>query len=301
MTSDERIGFIGLGLMGHGMAKNIREAGYPLTVLGHRNRAPVEDMLGRGAVEARTAREVAERSSIVFLCVTASPQVEALVRGPDGLAAGMAPGGIIVDASTSDPTSTLALAAELAPKGITFVDAPLSRTPKEAWAGTLDTMVGCDETTFARLKPVLDTWAGRAIHIGRTGDGHKMKLINNFIAMGYAGLYAEALTLAAKSGLTPRQFDSVIRGGRMECGFYGTFMTYVLERDRDAHKFTLVNALKDTRYIEAMADAAGIANPIGNAVKNYFAIAVGTGRGDDYVPMISDVVAGLAGTRLDGG
>jgi len=299
MSDGERIGFIGLGLMGHGMAKNILEKGYPLTIMGNRNSAPVEDMVGRGATEVRSAREVAENASIVFLCVTASPQVEALVRGPDGLAAGMKPGGIIVDASTSDPTSTLALAAELEARGITFVDAPLSRTPKEAWAGTLDTMVGCDEATFARLKPVLDTWAGRAIHIGRTGDGHKMKLINNFIAMGYAALYSEALTLAAKSGLTPTQFDSVIRGGRMECGFYGTFMKYVLERDRDAHKFTLVNALKDTRYIEAMADAGGMANPIGNAVKNYFAMAVGTGRGEDYVPMLSDVVAGLNGTRLD--
>jgi hypothetical protein len=266
--------------------------------MGHRNRAPVEDMVGRGAAEARTPREVAQASTIVHLCVTASPQVEALVRGPDGLLAGLEPGGVIVDASTSDPTSTLALAAECAERGVTFVDAPLSRTPKEAWAGTLDTMVGCDEAVFARLKPVLDTWAARVIHIGRTGDGHKMKLINNFIAMGYAALYSEALTLAAKSGLSPAQFDSVIRGGRMECGFYGTFMRYVLERDRDAHKFTLSNAAKDTRYIEAMADAAGMANPVGNAVKNYFAVAVGTGRGDDYVPMLSDVVAGLNGTSL---
>jgi hypothetical protein len=299
MADAERIGFIGLGLMGHGMAKNILEGGYPLTVMGNRNRAPVGDMVGRGAREARTAREVAESSTIVFLCVTGSTQVEALVRGPDGLGAGMKPGGLVVDCSTSDPTSTLALAAELAAVGVTLVDAPLSRTPKEAWEGTLDTMVGCDEATFARLKPVLDTWSGRAIHIGRTGDGHKMKLINNFIAMGYAALYSEALTLAAKSGLSPRQFDSVVRGGRMECGFYGTFMTYVLERDRDAHKFTLVNALKDTRYIESMADAAGMANPVGNAVKNYFAYAVGGGRGDDYVPMLSDVVAGLNGVSLE--
>jgi len=296
--ADERIGFIGLGLMGHGMAKNIVEKGYPLTVMGHRNRGPVEDMVRRGAREVRTAREVAENADVVFLCVTGSAQVEALVRGPDGLAAGMARGGSIVDASTSDPTSTLALAAELAQRGVTLVDAPLSRTPKEAWEGTLDTMVGCDEATFARLKPVLDAWAARVIHVGRTGDGHKMKLVNNFIAMGYAALYSEALALAAKAGLSPQQFDGVIRGGRMECGFYQTFMRYVLERDRDAHKFTLRNALKDTTYIEAMAGAAGVANPIGNAVKNAFAIAVATGRGDDYVPMLSDVVAGLNGVSL---
>ena len=102
----ETIGFLGLGLMGHGMARNIVEKGYALTVAAHRNRAPIEDLVSRGAVEVRTPREVAERSSIVFLCVTGSPQVEALVRGPDGLKAGLRPGSVIVDTSTADPTST---------------------------------------------------------------------------------------------------------------------------------------------------------------------------------------------------
>jgi 6-phosphogluconate dehydrogenase (decarboxylating) len=111
------------------------------------------------------------------------PQVEALLEGEAGLKAGAKPGLVIVDCSTSDPTSTLRIADGLAPLGVTLVDAPLGRTPKEAWEGTLDTMVGCDEATFARLKPVLDTWAGRVIHFGRTGEGHKMKLLNNFVAM----------------------------------------------------------------------------------------------------------------------
>ncbi len=299
MTSKaERIGFIGLGYMGHGMAKNIVEKGYPLTVMGHRNRTPVDDLLARGAKEARTPREVAQASTIVFLCVTGSQEVESLVRRPDGLRAGARPGTIIVDTSTSDPTSTLALADELAAAGVTFVDAPLARTPKEAWEGTLDTMVGCDDETFARLKPVIETWAGRITHIGKVGDGHKMKLINNFIAMSYAATYAEALALGQKVGIEPNRIDSVIRGGRMSCGFYETFMTYVLARDRDAHKFTLRNAYKDMRYLEALADSVGLSNPMGNATKNAFATAVNTGRGDDYVPMLSDIVAELNGTSL---
>ena len=246
----ETIGFIGVGLMGHGMAKNIVEKGYALTVMGHRNRTPVEDLLTRGAKEAKSPKALAEASSIVFLCVTGSRQVEAVVRGPEGLAAGLKAGSIIVDCSTSDPTSTMALAAELATQGIILVDAPLSRTPKEAWEGKLDTMVGCTDEVFARLKPVLDPWAGRVIHIGGTGDGHRMKLLNNFVSMGYAALYSEALSLAQKVGITPQRFDSVVRGGRMDCGFYQTFMTYVLERDRDAHKFTLQNGLKDMTYLE---------------------------------------------------
>ncbi|MFO1146919.1 MAG: NAD(P)-dependent oxidoreductase [Alsobacter sp.] len=294
----ERIGFIGVGLMGHGMAKNIVEKGYALTVLGHRNRAPVEDLLKRGAREADSAKGVAEASDIVFICVTGSPQVEAIVRGAGGLKEGLRPGSLVVDCSTADPNSTLALAAELAPLGVTLVDAPLSRTPKEAWEGTLDTMVGASPEVFARIRPVLETWAGRVVHIGDTGDGHRMKLLNNFLAMGYAALYAEALTLAQKVGISPARFDSVIRGGRMDCGFYQTFMRWTLEGDRDAHKFTLANAFKDMRYLESMADAAGLANPMGNAVKNSYALAVARGGPEDYVPMLATAVGALNGVDL---
>ena len=294
----ETIGFIGLGLMGHGMAKNIVEKGFPLTIMGHRNRTPVEDLVARGAREVEAPHEVAESATIVFLCVTGSKEVEALLFQTDGLIAGARKGLIIVDTSTSDPTSTERIATALADQGVTFVDAPLSRTPREAEAGTLDTMVGCNEATLARLNPVLQTWAARITHVGPVGNGHKIKLINNFISMGYAALYAEALALGKKVGLEPQLIDSVLREGRMSCGFYSTFMRYVLDRDREAHKFTLHNAFKDLRYVEAMADAAGLANPIGNAVKNGFATAVNLGRGEDYVPMLSDIVAELNGTSL---
>jgi 3-hydroxyisobutyrate dehydrogenase-like beta-hydroxyacid dehydrogenase len=297
-ASGERIGFIGLGFMGHGMAKNIVEKGYPLTFLGRKNRKPAEDMLARGAREAGTSREVAEQSTIVFLCVTGSREVETIVRGPDGLMEGLKPGSLVVDCSTSDPVSTMALAAALSAIGVEMVDAPLSRTPREAWEGTLDTMVGASEQTFARLKPVLETWAGRIVHIGGTGDGHRMKLLNNFISLGYAAIYSEALALAQKVGISPARFDSVIRGGRMDCGFYQTFMRWTLEGDREAHKFSMANGLKDLTYLESMADAAGIANPLGNAAKNAFAGAVAMGGRDDYIPMLATHVGRLNGVDL---
>ncbi len=292
MGAKETVGFIGVGLMGHGMAKNIVEKGYPLAVMAHRNRQPIDDLVARGAVECGSVREIAERSSIVFLCVTGSPQVEAIVRGPDGLKAALRPGSVVVDCSTADPTSSTALAAELAEAGIAFADAPLSRTPKEAWEGKLDTMVGASDELFERIRPVLETWAGRVIHIGVVGDGHKMKLLNNFLSMGYAALYAEALVLGAKVGISPQRFDSVIRGGRMDSGFYQTFMGYTIDGNREAHKFTLSNGLKDLRYLESMADAAGMANPVGNAAKNAFAGAVATGGSgaENYVPHLVDFV-----------
>jgi 3-hydroxyisobutyrate dehydrogenase-like beta-hydroxyacid dehydrogenase len=294
----ERIGFIGVGLMGHGMAGNIVDKGWPLTVMGHRNREPVENLKGRGAAEAASPREVAERSDIVVLCVTGSPEVQAIVQGPDGLAAAGKPL-LIVDCSTSDPSVTIRLAAELAPAGITLIDAPLGRTPADAQAGTLDVMVGGAPEIVERARPVLDAFAGRVTHTGPTGTGHTMKLLNNFLSMGYAALYSEALALGAKAGITPQLFDSVIRGGRMDCGFYQTFFKWVLERDRNAHKFALRNGLKDMTYLASFANSVGLANPVGAAVRNSFALAVGTGHGEDYVPMLSDVIAELNGIRRE--
>ena len=297
-TASERIGFIGLGFMGRGIAKNIVEKGYPLTVLGRSNRAPVEDLARRGAKEVKTAREVAASSTVVFLCVTGSKEVEAIVRGADGLKDALRRGSVVVDCSTSDPSSTVALAAELAPLGVDYVDAPLSRTPKEAWEGTLDTMVGASDAVFARLKPILDAWAARVVHVGGAGDGHRMKLLNNFVSLGYAALYSEALALSQKVGISPQRFDSVIRNGRMDCGFYQTFMRWTLEGDRDAHKFTIANAFKDLRYLEAMADAAGLANPMGAATKNSFALAHAAGGAEDYVPMLATHIGRANGVDL---
>jgi 3-hydroxyisobutyrate dehydrogenase-like beta-hydroxyacid dehydrogenase len=181
-----------------------------------------------------------------------------------------------------------------------LVDAPLSRTPKEAWAGTLDTMVGADPQVFARVEPLLQTFAGRIVHLGATGTGHRMKLINNFVSLGYAALYAEALTLSQAVGITPPMFDAVIRGGRMDNLFYQTFMEYTLRGDKEAHKFTLTNAFKDLRYLESMADDAGVSNPMGNAVKNSFGLAVQLGGPETMVPMLPEWVAGLSGVSLKG-
>jgi len=109
--------------------------------------------------------------------------------------------------------------------------------------------------------------------------------------MGYAAIYSEALMVGAKAGLSAEVFDAVIRNGRMDCPFYRTFFQYVIERDRNAHRFTLRNALKDVSYLSGFAQALGVANPIGAAVRNSFALAVASGHGEDYVPMLSDLVA----------
>lgn len=286
----EKFGCVGLGLMGQGMAKNIVEKGYPLTVVAHRKRAAVDDLVTRGAFEAASLEDLARRCDVVFLCLTGSPEVAAAVAA---MKPGLAKGAVVVDCSTSDPTVSLRLAVELTEIGVDFVDAPLSRTPKEAWEGTLDCMVGARDASFARVQPIIATWAAKIVHIGAVGDGHKMKLLKNFISFGYAALYSEALALSRKVGIPVTEFDKVIRGGRMDCGFYQTFMGYALEGNREAHRFTLGNAYKDMRYVESIANAATVATPMASTVKNSFALAMATGGDgpEDYVPHLSDFIA----------
>lgn len=290
----ESIGFVGVGLMGHGMAKKLLEAGHPLSVITHTNRAPVADLVERGASEANSLENLGSASSIIHICAPGSPEVERVVST---LIKSMKPGSVIVDCSTSDPNSTIALAGRLKDAGFHMADAPLGGTPVQAENGELSTMVGADEDVFERIRPVVAAWAQAIVHIGPIGAGHKMKLLNNFLSLGYAALYSEALALGEKVGVSDAQFDSVIRGSRMDCGFYQTFMECVVGGNREAHKFTLKNALKDLKYLESMADNATLANPIGNAVKNSFALAISAGHNgpQDFVPHLAEHVKKLNG------
>ena len=292
MTDRPHIGFIGAGLMGHGMAKNLVEAGYPLSVLAHRNREPIDDLVSRGASEAKSVAAIAETADLVYLCLPGSPEVEAAV-GAILDAKGKAR--TIVDSSTANPVSTGTLAARCEAAGVTFVDAPLSRTPKEAWEGNLDLMVGASEQVFAAIKPILDVVGGRVVRVGEVGAGHTMKLLNNFLSLGYASIYAEALAIGAKSGVSAEVFHSVIGGGRMDCGFYQTFMDYVVGGNPNAHKFTLRNSHKDMRYLVSLANESGIASNVSSVVKNGLATAEALGHGGNYLPTLADTVAELNG------
>lgn len=298
MSDKPVIGFIGLGPMGHGMAANILKGGYVLHVKGGRSRAPVDDLVARGAIEAASPRAMAEVCDIIHLCLPNSSQVEAVIRAEDGIIAAGRKGLIVIDATTADPVSTVALAADLEAAGMHMVDAPLGRTPKEAAAGMLDAMVGADDAVFARVQPVIDCWAGSITHIGPVGAAHRMKLIMNFIGMGYAALYAEAVVLGSKVGLAPQTVRQVIGGSRLSNGFFETFMKYTVDRDREAHRFSIANASKDVRYVASMAADAGVVNIMGAAIKHYFTHVEAIGKGEDFVPMLADHVGRLNGIDM---
>jgi 3-hydroxyisobutyrate dehydrogenase-like beta-hydroxyacid dehydrogenase len=294
-----RIGFVGIGLMGHGIAKNLVAKGYPLSLRVHRNRKPAEDLLAAGAKEAASYASMAQNADIVFLCVTGAPQVEEVVFGKDGLAGGAHPGLLIVDTSTSEPATTTRMRNMLAQKDVRFVDAPLARTPVEAEAGRLNIMVGADDDTFAQLKPVLSDFCENIIHAGPPGHGHILKLINNFMAQAICTATAEACAAAAKSGLSLARLHQVISAGAVNSGLFQMIVGKILESgDLSGLKFTLSNAAKDLRYSTHFTESLMLPSVVGEAVHQSLVIANALGFGDKYVPSLVEAQEKLAGVNI---
>jgi 3-hydroxyisobutyrate dehydrogenase-like beta-hydroxyacid dehydrogenase len=296
-----RIGFIGIGLMGHGIAKNLVIKGFPLTVRVNRNRAPLADLVAAGAKEVKTNADVARNADIVFLCVTGAPQVEEIINGKDGIAAVAHKGLVVVDTSTSEPATTAKMREALAEKGVRFVDAPLARTPVEAELGKLNIMVGADDATFAELKPVLAAFCENIIHAGPAGHGIVLKLINNFIGQAITTATAEALAAAAKSGLSIRKLHEVVSAGAVNSGLFQMMVGKMLDGgDLTGLKFTLVNAMKDLRYYTHFAESLPVSAIVGEAVHQSLVNANLMGFGDKYVPSLIEAQEKLNGIKIVG-
>ena len=294
-----RIGFIGLGLMGHGMARNIVTKGFPLTVRVHRNRKPLEDILAAGAREVATNAEVARNADIVFLCVTGSPQVEAVVYGGDGLLEAAREGLMVVDTSTAEPASTAAIRMDFGARRAEFVDAPLARTPKEAEEGRLNIMVGAEDAVFEKLKPVLAAFCENIIHAGPPGHGHTLKLVNNFMAMAIATSTAEAVATAAKAGVSLQKLHEVISAGGVNSGIFQMMVGRMLQDgDLSGLKFTLANAMKDMRYYTHLAESLPTSAILGEAVHQSMVQANLLGFGDKYIASLIEAQEKLAGVKI---
>jgi len=279
-----RIGFIGIGMMGHGMAKNLLAKGYPLTFKVNRNRANIEDLLAGGAKEAQSNAECAREADIVFVCVTGSPQVEQVVFGADGLLEAARPGLRVVDTSTAEPASGARVREAFAARGVKFIDAPLARTPKEAEEGRLNTMVGAEPEDFAALKPVLAAFCENIFHVGPPGHGHVLKLVNNMMAMSFAACIAEAFAVAAKSGLDLNRLYEVVSVGGVNCGIFQMMATRMLEEGQlDGMKFGIANGQKDLRYYTHLAETLPVPAFMGEAAHQNFVQAVNLGFGDKLI------------------
>ena len=296
--SNPRIGMIGLGLMGHGIAKNLVTKGFPLTVRAHRNRKPLADLLAAGAKEAKSNAEVARASDVVILCVTGAPQVDEIVFGAEGIASAARQGMVVIDTSTSEPATTAKARETLAAKGVKVVDAPLSRTPVEAEQGRLNTMVGADEATFAQLQPVFAAYCENVVHAGPPGHGLILKLINNFIAQAFCAACAEALAAAAKSGLSVAKLHQLMSAGPVNSPMFQMVVGKALEGDLTGLKFTLVNAAKDLRYYTHFTESMMLPSIMGEATHQTLVIANTLGFGDKFVPSLIEAQEKLNGLSI---
>ena len=292
------LGFIGAsGLMGHGMARHLLAKGHALHLTVHRHRDRVVDLLVAGARQAASPAALAAACDTVFLCVTGSPQVEAVVSGPQGLLAGARPGLLIIDCSTSEPDSTQRLRAACAAQGVELVDAPLSRTPVEAEAGKLNVMVGATPEVFARLQPLLACFAENIFHVGGPGAGHVIKLLNNFIAQAICTATAEAFAVGQRAGVDLRELVALVGKGPVNCGLFQA-MAKTLDGTLDGLKFELDNARKDVRYYTHLAENLGVPSVVGEGVHQSLALASALGFGKGFVPALVQAQEKLTGAVI---
>lgn len=292
------IGFIGLGMMGHGMARNLLAKGFGLRVMVHRDRSRLQDLLDAGAQEVANRQALADGAEAVILCVTGSPQVESIVDGADGLLAAAAPGLMVIDTSTAEPSSTNRLRAAFEARGCRYVDAPLARTPKEAEEGRLNTMVGATDADFARAQPILAAFCENVIHVGPPGHGHVLKLINNMLAMTTAAAIAEAVAAAAKSGLSLQKLYDVISAGGVNSGIFRMMVGPMLEGDLAGLKFAIGNAQKDLRYFTHLSESLPTTSYVAEAAHQSFVQAANLGLGDRFIASLFEAQEQLNGVTI---
>jgi len=284
------VGLIGAGMMGHGMAANLLGHGHQVSVIAHRNRAPVEDLVAKGAREAKTLAEIAEADAIL-LCVTTSKVVEeTLAKLRPHLRAGQ----LILDSGTSAPAVTKRLAHELEGLGVAYADIPLTGGPEQAEQGGLGVLCGATPETFARIEPLLACFATTVRHFGPPGSGHTAKLISNYLVTGMVALVAEAFGAARQAQIDWPDLYAVMLNGSGNSGVLRKMVEPALKGDFDGYRFALANAAKDIGYYAELAEGLGCSSKLTDSVAEIFARAVETGHGGRNVshlldPAIDDV------------
>jgi 3-hydroxyisobutyrate dehydrogenase-like beta-hydroxyacid dehydrogenase len=289
--SMDMIGIVGVGLMGHGIATSIQRGGRAICFVDHPGNQPTADLVAAGAQIVSTAAELAGRCDTIILCVTGSPQVEAVLGDEHGILSGMRPGSVVIDCSTALPDSTRRMADLVQEAGGRMLDAPMTRTPKEAAEGRLNLLVGGDQTLFEEQLPLLRSFAENVTHAGPIGSGHVMKLLHNYVSLGSAAVLAEAAAAAQKAGIDPATFHAVLAQGGGKGVTLDRLAPFILDGETGALRFTISNAAKDIDYYTAMLDHMGGAATIATAIRDVYKSEVANGHGARFVPQLIDLLA----------
>lgn len=298
MPSSEtpRLGFIGLGRMGKPMARNLLKAGFILTVYS-RSPAPIQELAAAGARPAHSPREVAAASDSVITMLPDAPDVEAVLFGPNGLIEAARPGLIVIDMSTISPVATRHMATRLGEVGVMMLDAPVSGGTVGAEAGTLSIMVGGDEATFERCRPIFEALGRRITYMGPSGAGQLTKACNQIMTAGIYAVMSEALVLAAKSGLDPARVVEVLSSGAARCWALEVRAPKVLRREL-APGFKASLQYKDLNIVAEAARALGVPMPVTSVVRELYHAMIVAGDGDLDNSAVITVLERLAGTEV---
>jgi 6-phosphogluconate dehydrogenase len=287
----KKIGMIGIGMMGHGIATNLLKHGHLLTVLDHSGNQPLENLISSGAKVSQTPKDLASQSDIIILCVTGTPQVEDVLLGEHGVLKGIKAGSVVIDCSTAVPSSTDRISKLVIAAGCDFLDAPMTRTPKEAAEGRLNLLVGGQATLFEQCKPILACFAENIVHVGPIGAGHRMKLLHNFVSLGSVALMAEAAACAQSSGIPAQTLIDVLAMG----GGWGAplerLKPYLSAGDASAMRFSLANTLKDLSYYNQMAQDMQVDRTIAGAIRQTLEDACTEGDPQSFLPEIVPIIA----------
>ena len=279
-----RVGMVGVGLMGHGIARNIASKGWPFSYLKHPGNQPTEDIDALGAKGFENAAEMAAQCDIVLLCVTGTPQVEDVLIGSGQVLGAIRPDTVIIDCSTAIPESTVALAEKVRAAGGRFVDAAMTRTPKEAEEGRLNLLIGGAEGTVSEIMPLLQAFSENCFHAGPEGAGHRLKLLHNFVSLGTVTLIAEAAACGRAAGIPDDVFVDCLRRGGGHGAALDRLAPFLLEGEVDQMRFTVNNTLKDLSYYNAMAEEVDSSRRVAGAVKETIEMLKAAGFGDCFLP-----------------
>jgi 3-hydroxyisobutyrate dehydrogenase-like beta-hydroxyacid dehydrogenase len=293
----ERIGFVGLGIMGSRQAANLARAGYELTVY-NRTRATAEAWVAEhGGTAAETPAAVGAASDLVITMVVDGDQVRAALLGPDGVAEGAAPGTLCVDMSTIAPSQTRAIGAELAERGLRLLDAPVTGSSPKAEAGTLTIMAGGTAEDYARAEPLLRVMGELVVHVGELGQGEMLKIINNSVAAANAATVAEALIVAQRTGV---DLDALVQV--MGNGSGGSAMLELKSGAMREHDYTtlfkLEHMLKDVRLCLEESQAAAVPFAAAARARDVLVACMARGHGDDDFAALIEALEAFAATRL---
>ncbi len=288
---NRRIGFIGLGVMGEPMCRNLALKSGAALVAYDRDPAPLARLEAQGVIAAISAGAVADQADIVFLSLPSGEIVAEIARGEDGLLAAARPGQIIVDLGTSPVELTRKLAQEFAGREARFVDAPVARTRAAAETGTLSVMVGADADTFDLLRPLFGAIASDLTHCGPVGCGQVVKILNNMVLFETVVALAEAHAIGVRSGVDPRLlFDTLSKGSADSFALRNHGMKAMLPGQFPPRAFSVEYARKDLSYAlrlaqESAVDASGARNADG-----WLRQAIEAGDGELYFPVISRLI-----------